>query len=167
MLTTSLLLLLVTAGDDPPRYQGGHKAIPLEGAPDAEDRVSVLACTPETLKTSHNCVFDGRPGAASDTKAQATANTTFALQLGVSLCKARTEPMSGEAREKAEKIKQCTARVQQATPGCSLDGKVGLVDGEGRFGPSAKACYISLAEALQSMDTPPAPPERQTTRADL
>jgi hypothetical protein len=149
-----LVLLAVLAAGDDNRYAGGVPPTPLSANTVTEAPPAASACTIDTLKTSHTCVFDGRPAVSSDPKAQAAANQAFVSQLGVSLCKQRLETSTLDQPEKDARIKACTDRVRKISPQCALDGKTGIVDAEGRFAPLAKGCYLSIAEAVQRLDLP-------------
>lgn len=149
-----LVLLAVLAAGDDGRFLGGVPPTALNAPAKTESPPSISACTIDTLKSSHTCVFDGRPATSTDPKAQATANQAFVSQLGASLCKLRLVASTLEQPEKDARFKACTERVKKISPQCTLDGKTGIVDAEGRFAPNAKGCYLSIAEAVQRLDLP-------------
>ena len=156
----SLILLVLAAGDN--FYQGGVAPTALKDTRHVDPGPSIFSCSTETLKTSSTCVFDGRPATSADPKAQATANMAFVAQLGASLCKQRLEKSTLEEADRGPRLKACQERVKKMSPVCTIDGKEGLVDAEGRFAPGSKACYLAMAEALQRLDvpTPPAEPKK-------
>lgn len=152
-----VLTLVVLAAGGEPQFKGGFPPTALNKPAAAEPAPSVYSCSTETLRTTHTCVFDGHPAASADPKAQAAANAAFVTQLGSTLCKQRLDKAMLEDGDKAPRLKACQERLKKVAPQCTLDGREGLVDAEGRFAPGAKSCYLAVAEALQRVDLPAAP----------
>lgn len=153
MLT--LLLVLVAGGG--PQYPGGAKPTPLSQVAPVDESVVLNACSTETLRLSRRCLFDARPAKSTteaQLKQQARDNVALAQRVGGLLCKQRLEVLAVNAKERATRTAACAKRIDAALADCSLAGEEALLDADGRFSTRARACYGSLADALQLSDVP-------------
>lgn len=157
---------------EPPRFLGGASPTPLSVPGPVDQTPTLQSCSTETLRRSSRCVFDARPIQADGEtarKRQAKDNLDLAVTLGHGLCRERLMPADTDLKEKNRRMSSCVEGAVRASIGCSLDGVEALLDAEGRFSTRARACYESLAAALQSADAPVAPrsaPESNTKSSD-
>lgn len=152
-----LTLLLVLIAGAPPQYPGGAKPTPLSQVAPADESVVLNACSTETLRLSRRCLFDSRPaksGSEAQVKQQARDNLALAQRVGGLLCKQRLEALAVDAKTRAVRNAECARRIDAALSECSLAGEEALLDADGRFSTKARACYGSLADALQLSDVP-------------
>lgn len=151
-----VLLALLTQADN--RFVGGAAPHPLATTGPVDGRPSVIACSVETLRQRTQCLFDGKPAAASDRARQAEENRRIAASVGEAMCKQAIDREALEQREAASAFKACLARTRLAVRHCDLDGAEALLDAEGLFSPRAGVCYGELSAAFQLVSTPAAPP---------
>lgn len=157
-----LLFLVVVLNQAPPRYLGGVEPQPLDKPGVADDSPSVHSCSLETLRSSVQCLFDGRPAAAvseADRTRQARDNVSLALSLGEGLCRERASKLSGGEAEQAEHLRSCVVRTREASKSCALEGLEALLDASGSFSPKGKRCYHELAASIQLVGVPRVRPE--------
>lgn len=132
-----LLLPAVTLADGGPRSDA-----PADPGPTG------FSCTPETLLSGAECVFESAAEAAADRGAQALENRRLAQQIAEAACVASAR-VRGEVDPDAALLALCKEEVGPVAAGCAVEGRRPLLDAHGRFAPEARACYLALAEVLQ------------------
>ena len=150
-----LIAALVLTAD--PRFVGGAQPTPLGVPGPVDQNPSIQACTTQTLRLSSKCVFDAHPHqpvSENERQKQAKDNLELALTLGKGICRERAAPTDLDPKEKSRRASACVDNATRAAGACSLNGAETLLDAEGRFSTRARACYESLATALQSADVP-------------
>jgi hypothetical protein len=144
-----LMLLSATPGEN-------GSALPPEalGAPPvADESPTAWACTVETLRSGRECVFEAQvaDSASTDVKAQADSNVRSLVDVGRALCAKAARNVAGAPADPAL-LASCERRFTAAAElSCGLEGKVPVIDAQGRFAPAARACYRGLSAVLQEI----------------
>lgn len=113
----------------------------LSAPPTVDTSPTGYACTVETLLDGSTCVFESD---AAPTGPEAQHRSM--ADLGEKICAAAARP-PGEARPDPGVQAVCVAEVRKSVRRCA-DDKAPLLDGAGRFLPSARACYAALGDVL-------------------
>lgn len=116
-------------------------------APGGEPAATGFACTAETLRVASPCVFEGDAGLAPPEETAARSRVALSEQA----CAAAARP-PGEARPDSVVKAVCEAEVLRSLTRCAEDGAF-VVDREGRFLPSARACYAAIGAAVARAHT--------------
>lgn len=143
MIFTLLLAISTTLGQTP-----ATAARPLNATVQPDRTPTAWACTVDTLISGKDCLFEASAEPVADRMAQKTENVRFAQKLAQTACARAVKPASGQQVDKPLGD-LCQREFTAAAESCGVDGQSVLVDGQGRFAPSAIGCYRALADVLQ------------------
>jgi hypothetical protein len=118
----------------------------LGAPPHVDDSPTAFSCTLETLLSGTVCVFEGNPAPALPAEPAWTMPDA-----GRQLCAAGARA-PGFARADAALLAWCQAETVKAIRRCT-DSPARLLDGSGRFLPSARSCYAAIGEVLAKART--------------
>ncbi|MET0403681.1 MAG: hypothetical protein ABW123_14815 [Cystobacter sp.] len=148
-MLTAVLLALVCSTPGSPAEPLSPEA--LGAPPQSNVQPTAWACTVETLRAGHECIFESEVATSSDVKGQASGNVRTLRDISPALCTQAARPPSGIAPDKAL-LAQCERKYAEAAEDfCGLEGKQPVIDAKGRFAPSARACYRQLSLVLQDI----------------
>lgn len=139
-----LLALLFTSEPEP----GVIAPIPrpLGEAPQADTSSTSWACSLDTLKSSHQCIFDVEPTPEANTSPEQLESQV--KQIATGLCAVASKP-SGQAKPDATLRGACEREMTGAVEVCTSSQLTALVDAEGRFVNTARPCYQALERVVQ------------------
>jgi hypothetical protein len=148
MLTAVFMSLLLGAAPS----DGASSLSPqaLDAPPVADESPTAWSCTVDTLRAGRECVFEAELTPAEPSREQASANVRLVQDVARKLCAEASRSSSEEEGPGDRTIASACERrtLAVAEERCALEETV-LVDAEGRFAPSARACYRALAGVLQ------------------
>lgn len=145
MIQPAMALVLVALAQTAPVHptQG-----PLDTPAPPDTSPTAWSCTVETLSTGKDCVFESTAEPAATPGAQEQENFKFVHELVQTACERASKRTEREpADPKLAAI--CVKQAKPATAACGIAGERPLVDAAGRFAPSARSCYLQLADALR------------------
>lgn len=139
-----LLALFLTSDPEPGVIQPIPRALGEEPAADTSS--SSWACSLDTLKSSHPCIFDAEP--TPEARTSPAQLESQVKQIATGLCAVASKP-SGQAKPDATLRTACEREMAGALEVCTTAELPALIDAEGRFVNAARPCYQALERVVQ------------------